>query len=110
MRLVLILSVLAMTACRTSKTVPSRTASALYDKCVSVQNGDTITLLSADKVQHKIKLYGIDAPELKQDFADASKRHLSNIVLGKPVRYEDHGKDRYGRVLAVVFCGRLKFK
>ena len=30
---------------------------------VGVADGDTITVLDADKVQHKIRLTGIDAPD-----------------------------------------------
>ncbi len=33
---------------------------------VGVSDGDTITVLDANKVQHKIRLAGIDAPEKKQ--------------------------------------------
>jgi len=72
-------------------------------KCVSVHDGDTITLLTDAKEQIKIRFDGIDAPELKQDFGNASKRHLSDMVFGKSVSYEDHGVDRYNRVLAVVY-------
>jgi endonuclease YncB( thermonuclease family) len=35
---------------------------------VGVADGDTITVLDADKVQHKIRLAGIDAPDKKQAF------------------------------------------
>ena len=45
---------------------------------VSVADGDTITVLDADKVQHKIRLAGIDAPEKKQPFGNRSKESLSS--------------------------------
>jgi len=35
---------------------------------VSVADGDTITVLTAEKKQHKIRLLGIDAPEKAQAF------------------------------------------
>jgi len=31
-------------------------------KCVGIADGDTITVLTPNKVQHKIRLYGIDCP------------------------------------------------
>ncbi len=39
------------------------TAFAYPAKCVKVTDGDTIHVLTADKKQVKIRLYGIDAPE-----------------------------------------------
>ncbi len=41
---------------------------------VGVSDGDTITVLDANKVQHKIRLAGIDAPEKKQ--TDKSSNHM----------------------------------
>ena len=35
----------------------------LTGKVVHIADGDTLTVLDADKVQHKIRLHGIDAPE-----------------------------------------------
>jgi len=43
-------------------------ATELTGRVVSVHDGDTITVLDADKKQHKIRLAGIDAPEIKQAF------------------------------------------
>ena len=38
-------------------------AATLIGRVVGVNDGDTITILDADKVQHKIRLAGIDAPD-----------------------------------------------
>ena len=46
-------------------------------RIVGVHDGDTITLLDVDNRQHKIRLDGIDAPELGQPFGRASKQHLA---------------------------------
>ena len=43
-------------------------ADELRGKVVSIADGDTITVLDAEMVQHKIRLQGIDAPEKKQAF------------------------------------------
>ena len=45
-------------------------------RVVGVADGDTITVLDTDKVQHKIRLAGIDAPEKKQAFGNRSKESL----------------------------------
>ena len=51
-------------------------AETITGRVVSVGDGDTITVLDADKVQHKIRLAGIDAPEKKQAFGNRSKESL----------------------------------
>lgn len=71
-------------------------------KCVGVHDGDSITVLAAGNVQHKVRLDGIDAPELKQPFSQQSKETLSGLVFGKNVTLNVTGKDRYKRTLAVV--------
>jgi len=80
-------------------------AQEITGKVVGVHDGDTITLLTAEKEQVKVRLEGIDAPELKQAFGNASKQSLSDLVFGKLVRLEVAGKDRYKRTLGHVFVG-----
>ena len=47
-------------------------------KVVGVADGYTVTVLDAAKVQHKIRLTGIDASEKAQPFGQRSKENLSN--------------------------------
>lgn len=75
---------------------------AFSGKVVSVHDGDTITIL-AEKEQVKIRLFGIDAPELKQPFGRKSKEFLASMVAGKNVEVEQQGNDRYGRAIGIVF-------
>ena len=69
---------------------------------VSVSDGDTITVLDANKVQHKIRLAGIDAPEKKQAFGNRSKESLSALAFDKTVNVETDKQDRYGRQVGKV--------
>jgi micrococcal nuclease len=71
-------------------------------KVVSIHDGDTVTILKADKAQVKVRLNGIDAPELKQAFGAKSKAALSALVFGKPVIVHSTGLDLYGRTLGRV--------
>ncbi len=71
---------------------------------VGVADGDTITVLDAGKVQHKIRLTGIDAPEKKQPFGNRSKQSLSDMVFNKTVTVETDKRDRYGRELGKVLA------
>ncbi len=72
-------------------------------KVVAVTDGDTIKVLDGNKVQHKIRLTGIDAPEKAQPYGNASRKHLATMVAGKDVRIETTKNDRYGRVLGKVW-------
>ena len=69
---------------------------------VGVSDGDTITVLDANKVQHKIRLAGIDAPEKKQAFGNRSKESLSALAFDKTVNVETEKRDRYGRQVGKV--------
>jgi endonuclease YncB( thermonuclease family) len=70
---------------------------------VKIADGDTITILDAQNVQHKIRLQGIDAPERRQDFSEVSREHLASLVFGKYVRIEYEKVDRYGRLVGKVW-------
>jgi endonuclease YncB( thermonuclease family) len=77
-------------------------AATLQGRVVSVADGDTITVLSADKRQYKIRLAGIDAPEKKQAFGSRAKETLSRLVFDQPVTVEYSKRDRYGRIVGRV--------
>jgi endonuclease YncB( thermonuclease family) len=72
-------------------------------KVIAVYDGDTITVRTDETI--KIRLEGIDAPELKQPFGQASKQALSGLVFGQTVTVKPGKKDRYGRLLARVEIG-----
>ena len=75
----------------------------LDGKVVGVTDGDTIKILTSERQQVKVRLYGIDAPEKKQPYGADAKRFLSDLVAGKNVRIEERGKDRYKRTLGIVY-------
>src|SRR5688572_22686582 len=68
-------------------------------KVISVVDGDTITVLTSDQHQHKIRLNGIDAPEVGQDFSEAAKTHLSTLVFGQDVLVFATKSDPYARLI-----------
>ncbi|MBI3866711.1 MAG: thermonuclease family protein [Planctomycetia bacterium] len=77
----------------------------LTGKVVHIADGDTLTVLDADKVQHKIRLHGIDAPEKGQAFGTKVKEALAGKVHEKSVRVVWKEKDRYGRIVGDVHLG-----
>ena len=76
----------------------------LRGRVVRVADGDTITVLDAGNNQHKIRLYGTDAPEKSQAFGQKSKERLSGFVGGGNVTVTYKSKDRYDRILGTVFA------
>jgi endonuclease YncB( thermonuclease family) len=76
----------------------------LEGRVVGVTDGDTITVLLSTRLQIKVRLTEIDAPESKQAFGQRSKQSLSDMCFDRPVRLVDQGRDRYGRTLARVYC------
>ena len=69
---------------------------------VSVIDGDTIEVLQYQKPA-RIRLNGIDCPEKGQTFGQRAKQATADLVFGKDVMLQTHGKDRYGHTIADVF-------
>ncbi len=82
-------------------------ADSLTGKVVKITDGDTLYVLDANSQQHKIRLAGIDAPERKQAYGLASRKHLASIVAGKQVTVEYQKRDRYGRIVGKVLLDRI---
>lgn len=76
-------------------------------RVVRVADGDTVTVLDAGQVQHKIRLAGIDAPEKKQAYGEKSRESLEELVAGRTVVVEFTKRDRYGRRVGRLLLDRL---
>jgi endonuclease YncB( thermonuclease family) len=63
-------------------------AGELSGKVIGISDGDTFTLLTADKQQIKIRLAEIDAPESGQPYGNKSKQALSGLIFGKDIRVD----------------------
>jgi micrococcal nuclease len=70
-------------------------------KCVGVHDGDTISVTKAGRAV-KIRLEGIDCPELGQDFGTRAKVFTSGMVFGKDVQVNELYRDQYGRMVCRV--------
>lgn len=67
---------------------------------VRVMDGDTVKVGTTT-----VRLYGIDAPEKKQDGGLASKARLEHLVAScASMRIEARDIDRYGRTVGVITC------
>jgi micrococcal nuclease len=76
----------------------------LEGEVVGVIDGDTIRLLQGGK-QYKIRLNGIDAPEMGQAYGRKSKEYLASLVSGKNAEVIVRDTDRYGRYVGDVIVG-----
>src|SRR5512139_3077908 len=72
---------------------------------VGVSDGDTISVLR-DNQSVKVRLDGIDCPELGQAFGAAAKQFTSSLVFGRTVSVVVRDTDQYGRLVGRVYVGR----
>jgi len=67
----------------------------------AILDGDTIEVLHNNRAE-RIRLNGIDYPQKGQAFGKRAKQAASELVFGKEVTLQTHGKDKYGRTIADV--------
>ena len=86
---------------------PCAGAGELVGRVVRVADGDTLTLLDADRRRHEIRLADIDAPERAQRFGARSRQSLAALCGGKTAQVEQRGLDSHGRELGWVMCAGI---
>lgn len=69
-------------------------------KVVKVVDGDTFDVLDSTSKTIRIRMNGIDAPEKKQAFGEASRKQLASLCAGKRVRIVKYSTDRNKRWIA----------
>ena len=68
---------------------------------VSVHDGDTFTLQNGERV----RLLGLDAPELGRCGASESATLLTNLILKKHIQIREEKRDSFGRRMGLVYKG-----
>lgn len=84
-------------------TPESPPAQALQGRVLAVADGDTLTVLAGTQ-EHRIRLAGIDAPELDQPHGQRARASLALLCLGRQAELAVQEQDRYGRSVADVRC------
>ena len=74
---------------------------------IGVTSGDAVVVKLDDKSQLRVRLDGIDCPELKQEYGDSAKMATVALCFNKRVRVEKTGVDSYGRTLAFIYADDL---
>ncbi len=77
-------------------------AEQLAGRVVGVHDGYNITIMDQGNQQHKIRIGGIDAPELKQAFGNTAKKSLSDLVFNRNVIVDWRKRDQYRRIVGKV--------
>lgn len=103
-------------SCSGTTTSPSSEGDARADRpaeetavVVFVIDGDTIRVRLSDGREEKVRLIGIDTPELDQPFGDEARSASQALVGGRVVRLQRDSseRDRYGRLLRYVYADGL---
>lgn len=99
-----------------NKDTPCFTMKTGLCKVIDVYDADTCTIIffiqgTTIPMQQKVRLYGIDAPEMKPSLqasnreaiiesAIRAKKRVQELILNQIVMYTCKGHDKYGRFLA----------
>lgn len=71
-------------------------------RVAAVQDGDSIAVMH-NNVREKVILFGIDCPELKQDYGEQARQFTDQACYRKDVTIDDQGRDRRGRTIGIVY-------
>jgi len=82
-------------------------AAELTGRVVGLADGDTLTLLTPERRQVRIRLGEIDTPESRQPYGTRARQVLSELVFGKDARVVVQDTDRYGRTVGRVYAGAV---
>lgn len=85
-----------------SSTASAQDRQSINAKVIHVQDGDSFTIVLNDGSREKLILYGVDCPELEQDFGQQALEFSKKLCMNKSIKIESKGKDRHGRMIAVV--------
>ncbi|MEC4890434.1 MAG: thermonuclease family protein [Nitrospira sp.] len=69
-----------------------------YNQPISAVDGDTVRMGG-----ERIRLRGIDTPELNEPGGQEAKQRLETLLHDGPIRIVPYGQDVYGRTVADVF-------
>ena len=78
--------------------LPAMASDSFQGEVVGVADGDNVTVLMDNKIQHKIRL-ARSIPGKAQPYGQTAKQALSDCVYRQRVKVEVETTDRYGRIV-----------
>ncbi len=76
----------------------------LFATVIGISDGDTLTALTADHQQIKVRIAAIDAPERRQPYGTRSRQTLASLCFRQQAEILVLSRDRYGRSVGAVRC------
>lgn len=77
-------------------------------KVVRVIDGDTYDIMINRNIV-RVRMYGIDCPEKKQDYGLNAKSFAESTLLNKDVKVDISSKDLYGRSICKLYLKGIYF-
>ncbi len=74
---------------------------------IAVHDGDTVTVLTPNRRQIRVRLAEIDTPESNQPYGERAKEALTALVFGDKVRVVVQARDDYGRLVGRIYIGSM---
>ena len=74
---------------------------------VHVGDGETVMILDKHRLEHRVRIDGIDAPEKEQPFGAAARRHLYDLTYGLDVVARCHKIDQSKYDICQLWVGKL---
>jgi endonuclease YncB( thermonuclease family) len=71
-------------------------------RVVQVVDGNTVVATDAQSLNSEARLHAVDAPECGMPFGPQVQAFLEELILGRTVKMESKGRDRYPRTVATL--------
>lgn len=81
---------------------PPALAETVLGPVVAIADGDTLTVLTEQREQVKVRLSEIDTPERGQPWGNRARERLAALTFGRQVEVAVQDTDRYGRMVGRV--------
>ena len=81
-------------------------AASMFGKVIDVSSGDVITIFNLNRPV-RVRLLGVDAPEMDQAFGDVAKKHLFDLIHDKGVVVEYSGIGGDGSIAGRVLLNNM---
>jgi len=106
--ILLLIAFAALVFHSSSSFAETRTIEGIVQK---VSDGDKVTLVTHDGAKLRVRLYGIDAPEVRhekkpgQPYGEEAKRALTGKVMRKEITLTIQDRDQYKRIVGIIKIG-----